>query len=177
MSFPSASPHVAHLSTLSTVIYKQKNAKIKIFFHFKERERTYCCDISWPRITVSSNDPWLRDNSAEPYCKRQHTLESAHWNCLCADTVLTCLSYPAFLKELRKDKSANEVSLKIVSWVRSIFSSLIAYSAINSWFSFVFIQLILWVEKITALSPALPQIAHSHQRSWVSDSLCLLHLR
>lgn len=88
------------------------------------------------------------------------------------DTVLTCLSYPAFLKKLNKYKSANEVSLKIVLWVRSIFSSFNAYSAINSWFS----QCILWVEKMTALSPASPQTAgrvRSHQQSWVSDSRCL----
>lgn len=150
-----------------TVDYHKKAKKCQkqnlLLFFISKREIRYCSDISWPRIIVSSSDPWSRDNSAEPYCNRQHTLESAHWNCLCVDTVLTCLSYPTFLQELRKNKSANEVSLKIVSWVRFIFTSLIAYRSINSWFSFVFIQLILWVEKITALSPASPQIAGCKQ--------------
>lgn len=51
--------------------------------------------------------------------------------------------------------------------------SLSAYSIINRWFSFVFTQCLLWVEKMTALSPALPQTAGrdlSHQQGWVSDS-------
>ncbi len=85
--------------------------------------------------------------SAEECCSRQHTPHSAHMS---------------FISCLNKYKSPNEVELKIVFWVRSIFPSLIAYSAINSWFSFVFTQRILWVEKITSLSPASPQIAGCH---------------
>lgn len=55
------------------------------------------------------------------------------------------------------------------------FSSFNAYSAINSWFSLLFTQCILWVEKMAALSPASPQTAghvRLHPQSWVSDSRC-----
>lgn len=112
------------------------------------------------RIMVFSDNP----RSAEKFCSRRLRTVCPTW---CLHVFHMLHSYNSWTN--------THLQMRWASKLVCFFSSFNAYSTINSWFSLVFTQCILWVEKMAALSPASPQTAghvRLHPQSWVSDSRC-----